>query len=44
MAIRRLMSSGSRGPAEDRLVDLLAAAEALFIHGAVTDGPGTRKL
>jgi hypothetical protein len=34
MAIRRLVSSGSRGLAEDRLVDLTVAAEALFIHGA----------
>lgn len=34
MAIRRFMSSGSRGLAEDRLVDLVIAAEALFIHGA----------
>lgn len=34
MAIRRMVTSGSRGLAEDRLVDLMVAAEALFIHGA----------
>lgn len=34
MAIRRLVSAGSRGMPEDRLVDLTIAAEALFIHGA----------
>jgi hypothetical protein len=34
MALRRLVSAGSRGLAEDRLVDLMVAAEALFIHGA----------
>ncbi|KAA9375957.1 hypothetical protein F5972_24870 [Microbispora cellulosiformans] len=33
MAIRRLVSAGSRGIPEDRLVDLVIAAEALFIHG-----------
>ncbi|WP_329426430.1 hypothetical protein OG339_39935 [Streptosporangium sp. NBC_01495] len=34
MAIRRLVSGGSHGLPEDRLVDLMVAAEALFIHGA----------
>ncbi|MFL5909840.1 MAG: hypothetical protein ACJ768_04645 [Gaiellaceae bacterium] len=34
MALRRLISAGSRGLAEDRLVDLTVAAEALFIHAA----------
>ncbi|GAA4933695.1 hypothetical protein HD597_009632 [Nonomuraea thailandensis] len=34
MAIRRLVLAGSRGLPEDRLVDLMVAAEAMFIHGA----------
>ena len=34
MALRRLIAAGSRGLAEDGLVDLTIAAEALFIHAA----------
>lgn len=34
MAIRRVMAAGALAEPEDRLVDLVIAGEALFIHGA----------
>jgi hypothetical protein len=43
MALRRLVSAGSRGLAEDRLVDLIVAAEALFIHAAGRGRTGRKR-
>jgi hypothetical protein len=38
-ALRRFMQAGDRGPAEDKLIDLMIAAETLFLPGEEQDDP-----